>query len=69
MKEYAKKPHCAYCKKEIDLVDFDKKLLPFCSKKCKVIDLGQWLGEKYFIKDDSPESAPLAGQNNDNEDD
>jgi hypothetical protein len=23
--------------------------LPFCSERCKTIDLGRWLGEKYRI--------------------
>jgi uncharacterized protein len=23
--------------------------LPFCSERCKLIDLGRWLGEKYSV--------------------
>jgi len=27
---------------------------PFCSKRCRIIDLGRWLGEDYRV----PEKAP-----------
>ena len=29
--------------------------LPFCSERCRKIDLGRWLGEKYRIP--SPDSS------------
>jgi uncharacterized protein len=28
---------------------------PFCSKRCKTIDLGRWLGEAYRIKAEEEE--------------
>jgi endogenous inhibitor of DNA gyrase (YacG/DUF329 family) len=28
---------------------------PFCSPKCRLIDLGRWLGEDYRIASDNPE--------------
>jgi endogenous inhibitor of DNA gyrase (YacG/DUF329 family) len=28
---------------------------PFCSKRCRVIDLGRWLSEEYRISDAAPE--------------
>ena len=34
---------------------------PFCSERCKLIDLGQWATEKYrvpVVKTDSDEAAP-----------
>ena len=33
---------------------------PFCSERCKVIDLGAWAGEKYRIPGESvePDSLP-----------
>ena len=42
---------CPYCKKEIiensiESLDY----LPFCSKRCKLIDLGAWATEQYVIK-------------------
>jgi uncharacterized protein len=36
---------CPVCKRE-----FDKgasTALPFCSERCRTIDLGRWLGEEY----------------------
>ena len=28
--------------------------LPFCSERCRTIDLGAWLDEKYVIESDEP---------------
>jgi endogenous inhibitor of DNA gyrase (YacG/DUF329 family) len=30
---------------------------PFCSDRCRLIDLGAWLSEKHAIPDDAPEAA------------
>ena len=37
---------CPICKKEIALDDAN---LPFCSDRCRLIDLGNWASEKYLI--------------------
>lgn len=37
---------CPICKNEVDLKD---KLAPFCSERCKLIDLGNWASGKYVI--------------------
>ena len=37
---------CPICKKKVLLKD---KLAPFCSERCKEIDLGNWAMEKYVI--------------------
>ncbi|MGL6072556.1 MAG: DNA gyrase inhibitor YacG [Fimbriiglobus sp.] len=29
---------------------------PFCTKRCKLIDLGRWLSEDYKIPDNKPQS-------------
>jgi len=42
---------CPICKKP---VAFGDPYMPFCSERCKLIDLGNWLEEKYVI------STPLA---------
>jgi endogenous inhibitor of DNA gyrase (YacG/DUF329 family) len=36
---------------------------PFCSPKCKLVDLGRWLGENYRVvaAPDDEEVAPDAG--------
>ena len=41
---------CPICKKE---VAWDDPNMPFCSDRCRVIDLGNWATEKYTI------SAPV----------
>ena len=39
---------CPYCKKP---VNWDKsKWRPFCSERCKMIDLGHWAMGSYFVK-------------------
>ena len=37
---------CPICKKEVKLED---PFMPFCSERCKLIDLGNWASEKYVI--------------------
>jgi endogenous inhibitor of DNA gyrase (YacG/DUF329 family) len=37
---------CPICKKEVSP---DDPFFPFCSERCKVIDLGNWASEKYVI--------------------
>jgi uncharacterized protein len=37
---------CPICKKE---VPFDDPNMPFCSDRCRLIDLGNWASEKYAI--------------------
>jgi endogenous inhibitor of DNA gyrase (YacG/DUF329 family) len=46
-----KKPHCPLCGKP-----FDPKrspAMPFCSERCRLIDLGRWLGEDYGVPHES----------------
>jgi endogenous inhibitor of DNA gyrase (YacG/DUF329 family) len=31
---------------------------PFCSERCKLVDLGNWLGGRYRIPAESVEPAP-----------
>jgi hypothetical protein len=44
---------CPVCKKEVAIGNPD---LPFCSERCRIIDLGNWAAEKYMI------STPLERQ-------
>jgi endogenous inhibitor of DNA gyrase (YacG/DUF329 family) len=37
---------CPICKKE---VPFDSPNMPFCSDRCRLIDLGNWASGKYVI--------------------
>lgn len=37
---------CPICKKEVSI---DDPNMPFCSDRCRLIDLGNWASEKYVI--------------------
>jgi endogenous inhibitor of DNA gyrase (YacG/DUF329 family) len=37
---------CPICKKQVALTD---PFMPFCSERCKDVDLGNWATEKYVI--------------------
>ncbi len=37
---------CPICKKEVSP---DNEFMPFCSDRCRIIDLGNWASEKYVI--------------------
>lgn len=37
---------CPICKKPVAMTD---PCVPFCSERCKLIDLGNWASEKYVI--------------------
>lgn len=39
---------CATCRKEI-LPGSRNPEFPFCSSRCRAVDLGRWLGEEYRI--------------------
>ena len=38
---------CPVCKREFDSAT--STALPFCSERCRTIDLGRWLGEVYQL--------------------
>jgi len=55
---------CPICKKEVAP---ESDFFPFCSERCKIIDLGNWASEKYVVStpiqpeesdQDAPEGAP-----------
>jgi uncharacterized protein len=37
---------CPICRK---VVSPDSEFIPFCSDRCRIIDLGNWASEKYII--------------------
>jgi endogenous inhibitor of DNA gyrase (YacG/DUF329 family) len=37
---------CPICKKRVELTDPEA---PFCSERCRLLDLGNWASEKYVI--------------------
>ncbi|MCK6440524.1 MAG: DNA gyrase inhibitor YacG [Planctomycetes bacterium] len=45
-----KKRRCPECKKAYTYEDVEKHpTYPFCSPRCRLIDLGAWLTEKYAV--------------------
>jgi endogenous inhibitor of DNA gyrase (YacG/DUF329 family) len=38
---------CPNCKKKFNY--YSSVFRPFCSEKCRLIDLGQWLNESYTV--------------------
>ena len=46
--------NCPQCKKQI-VWDSNNRYRPFCSERCKQIDLGAWAQESYVITATSPE--------------
>jgi uncharacterized protein len=57
LKNEKSKP-CPVCRKSISE---DSKFLPFCSKRCQVIDLGRWASGDYHIKGEPGEPWELSG--------
>lgn len=41
------KVRCPKCKEEFSY--YDSKFRPFCSERCKEVDLGQWFSENYRV--------------------
>jgi endogenous inhibitor of DNA gyrase (YacG/DUF329 family) len=50
---------CPICDQRFDPAK--SRSLPFCSPRCRQIDLGRWLGEKYSLpieREDGPDEQP-----------
>ncbi len=41
-------PRCPVCREAIER---GVETFPFCSRRCRTIDLGDWLGESYRVAD------------------
>jgi hypothetical protein len=60
-------PACPICHKPA-LSRAENPTFPFCSKRCRMVDLGRWLGEEYRVPDgqaDEQEDEVPAGQHPD----
>jgi endogenous inhibitor of DNA gyrase (YacG/DUF329 family) len=42
---------CPICKREVPTEN--NPAVPFCSSRCRLIDLGNWLGDRYRIPGES----------------
>ena len=52
---------CPTCQKEVEWLK-ESTFRPFCSERCRLIDLGDWASEKHTIADESlptTEEVPL----------
>jgi hypothetical protein len=52
---------CPTCKREIDWSDAHP-YRPFCSERCRLIDLGAWLGEQHAIAGSPAELGELGDE-------
>jgi endogenous inhibitor of DNA gyrase (YacG/DUF329 family) len=50
---------CPTCRREIDWSSSEFR--PFCSERCRLIDLGAWLTETHAIPGDAPEATGEGG--------
>jgi uncharacterized protein len=46
---------CPICEKAMAGQSTEFPHLPFCSERCRRIDLGRWLGERYRVPDPTGE--------------
>ena len=53
------KHRCPICKRPAD--SEANRQFPFCSERCRVLDLGAWASEKYVVSDPIFDEEELAG--------
>ena len=55
---------CPICNKEVAPTNEE---FPFCSERCRIIDLGNWASEKYRIPSDTKSQEPGDGESDNGE--
>jgi uncharacterized protein len=63
------KVRCSICDQEMPGHSADWPDYPFCSPRCRKIDLGRWLGEKYRISTPESNEEDSAPPNDPSDDD
>ena len=53
---------CPACKKDVAP---DGKTFPFCSERCRLVDLGNWLDGRYRVASQNDERMPDADEDSD----
>lgn len=48
--------NCPTCRKSVAWIDTEQ-FRPFCSRKCQLIDFGEWAAERHSIAADTPPDA------------
>lgn len=57
---------CPICRKQLTVAAWsDAPYRPFCSKRCKLVDLGRWLNEEYRVTEELPPDAERESQEED----
>ena len=56
--------NCPTCKKEVEP---SLQSFPFCSERCRLVDLGNWLGGRYRIASTNDERKPDADGGDDSD--
>ncbi|XXF80799.1 DNA gyrase inhibitor YacG [Myxococcaceae bacterium GXIMD 01537] len=58
-------PSCPTCKKPAPSRASGNAYFPFCSRRCRAVDLGRWLGEEYRMPtgsaDEQEDEQPSGG--------
>jgi len=64
-------PKCPICHRDA-LPKAGNPAFPFCSRRCRLVDLGKWLGEEYRVAgdpieedEDGPTAPPRTGNRED----
>ena len=61
---------CPLCGKSFEIAQLsDLPSFPFCTDRCKLVDLGRWIDGAYAIPDKSPAGTPGPDAVEDEEDD
>lgn len=50
----ASAPKCPTCRKPVE-PRAQNRFFPFCSERCRAVDLGRWLGEEYRMPAGTPD--------------
>jgi endogenous inhibitor of DNA gyrase (YacG/DUF329 family) len=60
------KVQCPTCKKRVQRTDPD---FPFCSERCRLLDLGKWASSAYVISSPVHDTSDAVQENHQSEDD
>ncbi|AGA27367.1 DNA gyrase inhibitor YacG [Singulisphaera acidiphila] len=60
---------CPTCSKSYEIESIDKlPSFPFCSDRCRLVDLGRWIDGTYAVPDDVAMPTPTPDQTDDEDD-
>ena len=57
---------CPICSKKMQIEKIDDlPSFPFCSERCRLVDLGRWIDGGYVIPSSAPGAKVVAGESSD----